>query len=87
MSSTVAPQDAVLQAEPLVDNSSHENLDKGKNVVVAAEGGLHARKFSGSTAAGEDEPLLDGQRGGGDREQRWEGADEFAHLPWWKRPS
>lgn len=94
--------DAAIEAEIDLDQARHHAQDSGRSrtghqgerAVELAKGGVQMPKRGREEEdADESSPLIrqtsgDGGDGGdGHRKASWTGIDEFAHLPWYKRPS
>ena len=88
--------DAVFVAEAEMDakalrsrtgRTTSRSSTAGERVAVAARGGIDSRF---SEDLGEDQPLLNKAKDGGDGGgggAEWIGTKEFDGLPWYKRPS
>lgn len=77
--------EAVLDQRALRQDRNRHSERAGQQAAKVAGGGFSVPDETEEHRAHEESPLLQGQDGG--RKDSWSGGDDFAHLPWHKKPS
>ncbi|KAK4624185.1 hypothetical protein CLAFUW4_06290 [Fulvia fulva] len=91
-SDAVPEAEVELDSEALVREQQRREAERAEPAANIAKGGIKVSSRNGAVHDIDEESPLLGQRDGANNEEEerrpsWGSIEEFAHLPWWKRPS